>query len=86
VGAAHHRGAAGAGVTTMLVTDHPHLFEIGGEDDHIDFSGREYVRGHEGDARTTEPLPQLDRRAPRPVVPHAPPGWGSRDRPVRRAR
>lgn len=39
----------GAGVTTMLVTDHPHLFETGGENYHTDFGGWDYVRGHEGD-------------------------------------
>jgi arylsulfatase A-like enzyme len=38
-----------AGVTTMLVSDHPHLFETGGENYHTDFSGWDYVRGHEGD-------------------------------------
>jgi arylsulfatase A-like enzyme len=38
-----------AGVTTMLVTDHPHLFETGGENYHTDFGGWDYVRGHEGD-------------------------------------
>lgn len=38
-----------AGVTTMLVTDHPHLFETGGENYHTDFHGWEYLRGHEGD-------------------------------------
>jgi arylsulfatase A-like enzyme len=37
------------GVTTMLVTDHPHLFETGGENYHVDFGGWDYVRGHEGD-------------------------------------
>ena len=36
-------------VTTMLVTDHPHLFEAGGENYHTDFGGWDYVRGHEGD-------------------------------------
>jgi arylsulfatase A-like enzyme len=36
-------------VTTMLVTDHPHLFETGGENYHTDFGGWDYVRGHEGD-------------------------------------
>ncbi len=36
-------------VTTMLVTDHPHLFETGGENYHTDFSGWDYLRGHEGD-------------------------------------
>ncbi|HTH06910.1 MAG TPA: sulfatase [Ilumatobacteraceae bacterium] len=38
-----------AGVTTMLVTDHPHLFETGGENYHTDFGAWDYVRGHEGD-------------------------------------
>lgn len=38
-----------ADVTTMLVTDHPHLFETGGENYHCDFGGWDYVRGHEGD-------------------------------------
>ncbi len=38
-----------AGVTTMLVSDHPHLFETGGENYHADFSAWDYVRGHEGD-------------------------------------
>lgn len=38
-----------AGVVTQLVTDHPHLFETGGENYHTDFGGWEYLRGHEGD-------------------------------------
>ena len=38
-----------SGVTTALVTDHPHLFETGGENYHTDFDGWEYVRGGEGD-------------------------------------
>ena len=38
-----------AGVTTMLASDHPHLFETGGENYHTDFAGWSYVRGHEGD-------------------------------------
>jgi arylsulfatase A-like enzyme len=38
-----------AGVTTMLVSDHPHLFEVGGENYHTDFTAWEYVRGHEND-------------------------------------
>ncbi len=37
------------GVTTMLVSDHPHLFESGGENYHTDFHAWEYLRGHEGD-------------------------------------
>lgn len=46
-----------AGVATMLVTDHPHLFETGGENYHTDFFGWEYLRGHEGDAWRTAPDP-----------------------------
>jgi arylsulfatase A-like enzyme len=38
-----------AGVTTMLVSDHPHLFETGGENYHCDFTAWDYVRGHEDD-------------------------------------
>ena len=38
-----------ADVATMLVSDHPHLFETGGENYHTDFSGWDYLRGHEGD-------------------------------------
>ena len=37
------------GVTSYLTTDHPHLFETGGENYHTDFSAWEYVRGHEND-------------------------------------
>ena len=37
------------GVTTMLASDHPHLFETGGENYHTDFTVWSYERGHEGD-------------------------------------
>lgn len=44
-----------AGVTTMLISDHPHLFEVGGENYHTDFTAWEYTRGHENDPwRTVE--------------------------------
>src|SRR5262245_24893331 len=46
-----------AGVTTMLVSDHPHLFEVGGENYHCDFTAWEYQRGHEGDPWRTRPDP-----------------------------
>ena len=45
------------GVTTKLVTDHPHLFETGGENYHVDFTAWEYQRGHEGDPWKTRPDP-----------------------------
>lgn len=48
---------AEAGVTTMLVTDHPHLFETGGENYHTDFRAWEYLRGHETDPWKTRPDP-----------------------------
>ena len=38
-----------AGVVTQLITDHPHLFEAGGENYHTDFSAWSYLRGHEDD-------------------------------------
>jgi arylsulfatase A-like enzyme len=46
-----------AGVTTMLVSDDPHLLEAGGENYHGDFAAWEYVRGQEGDAWRTRPAP-----------------------------
>ena len=33
-----------AGVVSMLVSDHPHLFETGGENYHVDFRAWEYER------------------------------------------
>jgi arylsulfatase A-like enzyme len=45
------------GVVTKLVTDHPHLFETGGENYHCDFSAWDYQRGHEGDLWRTRPDP-----------------------------
>jgi arylsulfatase A-like enzyme len=38
-----------AGVISQLISDHPHLFETGGENYHVDFSAWDYQRGHEGD-------------------------------------
>jgi arylsulfatase A-like enzyme len=43
------------GVTTMLVSDHPHLFETGGENYHSDFGAWDYERGHENDPWRTVP-------------------------------
>jgi len=44
-----------AGVVTKLVTDHPHLFEAGGENFHSDFTAWDYQRGHESDPWRTRP-------------------------------
>ena len=41
----------------MLVTDHPHLFEAGGENYHTDFGAWDYLRGHEDDPWRTRPDP-----------------------------
>ena len=57
LGGRHHRPARAAGVTTKLITDHPHLFEAGGENYHVDFTAWDYQRGHEGDAWKTRPDP-----------------------------
>ncbi len=46
-----------AGVITKLVSDHPHLFETGGENYHTDFTGWDYLRGHESDPWRTRPDP-----------------------------
>ena len=43
----------------MLVSDHPHLFETGGENYHSDFTAWDYLRGHEGDPWRTYPRPEL---------------------------
>jgi len=46
-----------AGVVTQLISDHPHLFETGGENYHCDFTAWDYQRGHESDAWKTRPDP-----------------------------
>jgi arylsulfatase A-like enzyme len=46
-----------AGVSTMLVSDHPHLFEAGGENYHTDFGAWDYVRGGEDDPWRSRPDP-----------------------------
>ena len=66
-----------AGVTTMLVSDHPHLFEVGGENYHTDFSGWDYVRGHEGDPWRTYPDPSF---VGAPALPARGGGWFWQDR------
>jgi arylsulfatase A-like enzyme len=44
-------------VTSMLVSDHPHLFEVGGENYHVDFTAWDYQRGGKGDPWKTRPDP-----------------------------
>jgi arylsulfatase A-like enzyme len=48
-----------AGVVTQLISDHPHLFETGGENYHVDFNAWDYQRGHEGDTWKTRPDPSF---------------------------
>lgn len=43
------------GVTSVLFSDHPHLFEVGGENYHPDFDAWDYQRGHESDPWRTRP-------------------------------
>lgn len=38
-----------AGSRSMLITDHYHYFEEGGENYHTSFTGYEFIRGHEND-------------------------------------
>jgi arylsulfatase A-like enzyme len=66
-----------AGVTTMLVSDHPHLFEVGGENYHTDFTGWDYVRGHEGDPWRTYRDPTY---VGAPALPARGGGWYWRER------
>jgi len=66
-----------AGVTTMLVSDHPHLFETGGENYHTDFSAWDYVRGHEGDPWRTYADPS---HIGAPALPARGGGWYWQDR------
>ena len=45
------------GISTMLATDHPHLFESGGENYHNEFGAWDYLRGHEDDPWRSRPDP-----------------------------
>jgi arylsulfatase A-like enzyme len=53
----------------MLLTDHPHLFEVGGENYHTDFDAWGYERGHESDPWRTRADPSW---VGAPVLPAAP--------------
>lgn len=61
-----------AGVNTMLITDHPHLFETGGENYHTDFFAWDYVRGHEGDPWRSRPDPSWIGAPALPAATHRP--------------
>ena len=60
------------GVTTMLVSDHPHLFETGGENYHTEFHGWEYLRGGESDPWRTRPDPSWIGAPALPAASHGP--------------
>lgn len=45
------------GIVTQLFSDHPHLFETGGENYHTDFFAWDYTRGHESDPWKTREDP-----------------------------
>ena len=63
---ADHRAPARAPAsTTMLISDHPHLFETGGENYHTDFT-RLGLRARPRERPVEDaPRPELDRRADR---------------------
>jgi len=61
-----------AGVSTMLVSDHPHLFETGGENYHTEFQGWEYLRGGEDDPWRTRADPSFVGAPTLPTVASAP--------------
>ena len=68
----HHAAAPQAGISTMLVSDHPHLFETGGENYHTDFGAWDYLRGHEDDPWRTRPDPSWIGA---PALPARRPPW-----------
>jgi arylsulfatase A-like enzyme len=47
----------GGNVATQLISDHPHLFETGGENYHSHFTAWQYERGHETDPWKVRPDP-----------------------------
>ncbi len=62
------RSLVDEGVTTALVSDHPHLFETGGENYHTDFTAWDYQRGHESDPWKTRPDPSWTGAPALPAV------------------
>jgi hypothetical protein len=56
----------------MLVSDHPHLFETGGENYHVDFGAWDYLRGHEDDPWRTRADPSW---LGAPALPVRPAPW-----------
>jgi arylsulfatase A-like enzyme len=52
------------GITTMLISDHYHLWEHGSGNYHMDFSGFHFIRGQENDRWITDPAIPIDYPAP----------------------
>ena len=78
VGGRHHPPLLrrDAGISTMLVSDHPHLFETGGENYHADFGAWDYLRGHEDDPWRTRPDPSFVGSPTVPAAGRGPVGRG----------
>jgi arylsulfatase A-like enzyme len=67
--------AKGAGRTSMLITDHFHLWEKGSGNYHFSFSGVEFIRGQENDPWVTDPTIAVPYpAAPEKLAKHARPG------------
>ena len=69
-----------AGMVTQLISDHPHLFEVGGENYYTDFNAWDYLRGHEHDSWKTRPDPSFAG------TPHLKPGRPDVEMPYDRSR
>lgn len=68
------------GMVTQLITDHPHLFEVGGENYYTDFNAWDYLRGHEHDSWKTRADPSFAG------APHLKPGRPEGEMPYDRSR
>lgn len=58
------------GIVSQLITDHYHFFEWGAHSYAYDFTGYEFIRGHEHDNWVTEPLAEVPPWARRMVEVH----------------
>ena len=72
--------AGEAGVTSMLVTDHYHLWEKGSGNYHFDFSGYDFIRGQEYDRWIVEPGGEPSPIDPAKQVGHLAPGLYEQNR------
>jgi arylsulfatase A-like enzyme len=62
--------AGRAGVTSQLITDHYHLFEWGSSNYPYDFTGYDFVRGHEHDNWRTDPILEIPDWARKMIAQH----------------